>query len=150
MTEPAVDVGAVLDEGRWSLYQKLLVAATAMTIIFDGLDNQLLGAAVPSMMREWSLGRPAFASVLAAALLGMVFGGFIGGYLGDRVGRRAALLTSVVSFGVLTVFVSFATNVNMLMALRFLAGLGLGGAMPNAAALASEYVPLRRRAVDDA
>jgi AAHS family 4-hydroxybenzoate transporter-like MFS transporter len=76
MTEPAVDVGAVLDEGRWSLYQKLLVAATAMTIIFDGLDNQLLGAAVPSMMREWSLGRPAFASVLAAALLGMVFGGF--------------------------------------------------------------------------
>lgn len=145
MTEPAVDVGAVLDEGRWSPYQKLLVTATAMTIIFDGLDNQLLGAAVPSMMREWSLGRPAFASVLAAALLGMVFGGFIGGYLGDRVGRRAALLTSVVSFGVLTVFVSFATNVNMLMALRFLAGLGLGGAMPNAAALASEYVPLRRR-----
>src|SRR5438105_759401 len=140
-----VDVGKVLDEGHWSLYQKLLVASAAMTIIFDGLDNQLLGAAIPAMMREWALPRPAFASVLAAALLGMVFGGFVGGYLGDRIGRRRALLTSVVTFGVLTVLASFAANVTMLTVLRFFAGLGLGGAMPNAAALASEYVPLRRR-----
>src|ERR1051325_1816933 len=140
-----VDVGKVLDEGRWSPYQKLLVGSAALAIIFDGLDNQLLGAAIPAMMREWALPRPAFASVLAAALLGMVFGGFVGGYLGDRIGRRRALLTSVVTFGILTILVSFASNVTMLTVLRFFAGLGLGGAMPNAAALASEYVPLRRR-----
>ena len=145
MKDTTTDVGALLDEGGWSGYQKLLVAATAMTIIFDGLDNQLLGAAIPSMMREWSLGRPAFASVLAAALFGMMIGGFIGGYIGDRVGRRIALLGSVISFGVLTVFMSFANDVTTLTWLRFFAGLGLGGAMPNAAALASEYVPLRRR-----
>src|ERR1043165_1259103 len=101
MNHPAVDVGALLDEGRWSPYQKLLVASAALAIIFDGLDNQLLGAAIPAMMREWALPRPAFASVLAAALLGMVFGGFVGGYLGDRLGRRRALLTSVVTFGIL-------------------------------------------------
>jgi MFS transporter, AAHS family, 4-hydroxybenzoate transporter len=145
MTETTVDVAALLDEGRWSLHQRLLVAGAALTIIFDGLDNQLLGAAVPAMMREWALPRPAFASVLAAALLGMVFGGFIGGYLGDRIGRRSALLTSVASFGALTLLASFANDVATLTALRFMAGLGLGGAMPNAAALASEYVPLRRR-----
>ena len=139
------DVGALLDEGGWSGYQKLLVAATALTIIFDGLDNQLLGAAIPSMMREWSLPRPAFAMVLAAALFGMMIGGFIGGYIGDRLGRRIALLGSVMWFGVLTVLMSFAGDVTTLTVLRFLAGLGLGGAMPNAAALASEYVPLRRR-----
>src|ERR1051325_1990368 len=140
-----VDVGKVFDEGHWSRYQKLLVASAAMAIIFDGLDNQLLGAAIPAMMREWALPRGAFASVLAAALLGMVFGGFVGGYLGDRVGRRRALLTSGGTFGGLTILVSFASNVTMLTVLRFFAGLGLGGAMPNAAALASEYVPLRRR-----
>src|SRR5262245_44090303 len=100
-----IDVGWLLDEGRWSAYQKSLVAATALTIIFDGLDNQLLGAAIPAMMREWGLSRPAFASVLAAALFGMVIGGFVGGYIGDRVGRRTALLGSVVSFGALTVLV---------------------------------------------
>ena len=139
------DVGALLDEGRWSGYQKLLVAATALTIIFDGLDNQLLGAAIPSMMAEWGLPRPAFATVLAAALFGMMIGGFIGGYIGDRFGRRVALLGSVISFGVLTLLMAFVDDVSTLMALRFFAGLGLGGAMPNAAALASEYVPLRRR-----
>jgi MFS transporter, AAHS family, 4-hydroxybenzoate transporter len=145
MTDVTVDVAAVLDEGRWSPYQKVLVASAALTIIFDGLDNQLLGAAIPALMREWALPRSAFASVLAAALFGMVFGGFVGGYLGDRVGRRTSLLASVISFGALTVLVSFANDVRTMTVLRFLAGLGLGGAMPNAAALASEYVPLRRR-----
>jgi AAHS family 4-hydroxybenzoate transporter-like MFS transporter len=145
MSDTTIDVGGLLDEGRWSAYQKLLVAGTALTIIFDGLDNQLLGAAIPAMMREFALPRPAFASVLAAALFGMVIGGFIGGFIGDRVGRRMALLGSVVSFGALTILVSFANDVTTLTALRFFAGLGLGGAMPNAAALASEYVPLRQR-----
>src|SRR5262249_11847972 len=141
-----VDVAAILDEGAWSGYQKLLVGATALTIILDGLDNQLLAAAVPAMMREWSLPRPAFASVLAAGMIGMMIGGAIGGYIGDKVGRRVALLGSVMSFGGLTLLVSFAGGVTSLIALRFLAGLGLGGAMPNAAALSSEYVPLRHRA----
>lgn len=145
MTQNATDVGRLLDEGQWTGYQKSMVAATALAIIFDGLDNQLLGAAIPAMMQEWALPRPAFANVLAAALFGMIIGGFTGGYLGDRIGRRLALLGSVMTFGLLTVAVSFAGDVNTLMMLRFLAGLGLGGAMPNAAALASEYVPLRQR-----
>jgi AAHS family 4-hydroxybenzoate transporter-like MFS transporter len=139
------DVGSLLDNAHWSGYQKLLVAGTALTIILDGLDNQLLGAAVPALMNEWALPRPAFASVLAAGMVGMMIGGFIGGYIGDRLGRRIALLGSVIWFGVLTVLVAFADDVTTLFALRFIAGLGLGGAMPNAAALASEYVPLRRR-----
>src|SRR5438105_6422933 len=140
------DVGVILDEGQWTGYQKLLVAATALTIILDGLDNQLLAAAVPAMMREWHLQRSAFAFVLSSGLFGMMIGGAIGGYIGDRVGRRVALLGSVVSFGALTLLVSFAGGVTTLTALRFFAGLGLGGAMPNAAALSSEYVPLRHRA----
>src|SRR5919198_88824 len=141
----SVDVGTLLDEGRWSAYQKLLVAGTALAIILDGLDNQVLGAAVPAMMREWGLPRPAFASVLASGMAGMMIGGTVGGFIGDRVGRRIALLGSVVAFGVLTVMVSFTSGVTSLGVVRFFAGLGLGGAMPNAAALSSEYVPRRHR-----
>ena len=140
-----VDVGALLDEGQWAGYQQFLVGATAAAIILDGLDNQLLGAAVPALTREWGVPRSAFASVLASGLFGMMIGGAIGGLIGDRIGRRAALIGSVVSFGALTVLVSFADNVATLTVLRFFAGLGLGGAMPNAAALSSEYVPRRHR-----
>jgi AAHS family 4-hydroxybenzoate transporter-like MFS transporter len=139
------DVGVLLDEGRWSAYQKLLVLATALAIVLDGLDNQLLGAAVPTLMREWALPRAAFSWVLTAGLAGMMVGGAIGGFVGDRLGRRIALIGSVLAFGVLTLLVAVADSVLTLGLLRFLAGLGLGGAMPNAAALSSEYVPRRHR-----
>jgi AAHS family 4-hydroxybenzoate transporter-like MFS transporter len=141
-----VDVGVVLDEGRWSGYQKLLIVGTALTIILDGIDNQLLGNAIPSMMKDWTLPRGAFATALAAGPLGMMLGGVFGGMLGDRIGRRTALLSSVIAFALLTFAVATVNDVTLLSLFRFLCGLGLGGAMPNAAALASEYVPRRQRA----
>ena len=140
-----VDVGAILDEGQWSVYQKFLVFVTALAIILDGLDNQVLGSAIPALMREWNVLRPSFVPVQTAGMVGMMVGGFIGGYLGDRMGRRFALIGSVAAFGVLTLLVSLSNGLWSLGILRFLAGLGLGGAMPNAAALSSEYVPRRQR-----
>src|ERR1041384_4362851 len=132
-----IDVGNVIDEGQWTGYQKLLIVGTALTIILDGIDNQLLGNAVPSLMKEWTLQRSAFSTALAASPFGMMIGGALGGMLGDRVGRRTALLFSVISFAALTLAISTVNGVAALAVMRFFAGLGLGGAMPNAAALAS-------------
>ncbi len=83
--------------------------------------------------------------MLTLGLVGMAIGGAIGGFVGDRLGRRVALLGSVVTFGVLTICIYFVDSIATLVVLRFFAGLGLGGAMPNAAALSSEYVPKRHR-----
>jgi len=74
-----------------------------------------------------------------------MLGGLLGGLAGDRFGRRAALIGSVMCFGVLTLAIAFVDSISLLSTLRLLAGLGLGGAMPNAATLASEYVPRRHR-----
>ena len=115
-----VDVGAALDEGRWGGLQKLLVFATALTIILDGLDNQLLPPAIPVLMKEWGEPRAAFGYVLTSGMVGMMLGGFIGGAVGDRLGRRVALLGSVIFFGLLTILVSFSTGVGMMIVLRFL------------------------------
>lgn len=140
-----LDVGAVLDESRWTGYQKLLIFGTALTIILDGVDNQLLPNAVPTLINEWGRPRADFTDALALGPFGMMIGGLIGGVLGDRLGRRTALLLSVLTFAVLTLAIAFVDSIGMLGALRFLAGVGLGGAMPNAATLASEYVPRRQR-----
>ncbi len=140
-----VDVAAVLDEGRWTGYQKLLIFGTALTIILDGVDNQLLPNAVPFIAPEWGLQPPAFRNALATGPFGMMIGGLAGGMLGDRHGRRTVLLGSVLAFAVLTIAIAFIDSLTMLGVLRFLAGIGLGGAMPNAAALASEYVPRKNR-----
>ena len=140
-----VDVGSALDEGDWGGYQKLLVAAAALAIVFDGLDNQVLSSALPAIMREWQVPRSALTPALTSGFVGMMFGGFLGGMVGDRYGRRVALLGSLITFGTLTLLVALAGSPLMLSALRFLAGLGLGAAMPNAATLSSEYVPTRHR-----
>ena len=105
----------------------------------------MLGVAVPAMMTDWGVARSAFPPVLASGLVGMMIGGALGGIAGDRVGRRAALVGSLLVFGVLTLAVATVDNLAALGALRFLAGLGFGGTVPNAAALTSEYVPLRHR-----
>src|SRR5262245_59884955 len=140
-----VDIGTLLDEDRWSPYLKFLVFLAALAIIFDGIDNQLLAVAIPSMMKKWNLPRSAFANVLATGMIGMMLGGAIAGYVGDRFGRKFALLASVLVFSILSMAIAAVNGVVSLGILRFLAGIGLGGAMPNAAALASEYVPRRQR-----
>ena len=145
MAANTVDVAAVLDEGRWTGYQKLLIGGTAFAVILDGMDNQLLGNVIPALMREWSLPRSAFTIVVAVGPFGMMIGGALGGMLGDRIGRRIALIASVLAFTLPTLAIATVDGLVMLGVLRFVAGLGLGGAMPNAAALASEYVPRKQR-----
>jgi AAHS family 4-hydroxybenzoate transporter-like MFS transporter len=142
-----VDVGWLIDHGRWGGYQRWLVALAALTIVFDGIDNQLMGVALPAISREWGVPRGAFALVVSVGYAGMMIGGAVAGLLGDRFGRRVALLGSMAVFGVMTLAAAATDGVPALAVLRGLAGLGLGGAMPNAAALVAEYVPLRQRAV---
>jgi AAHS family 4-hydroxybenzoate transporter-like MFS transporter len=137
----------LIDEAPWSRYHTGLVLMTALTIVFDGIDNQLFGVVMPAVMSEWHVSRSTVAPVVSAGYLGMMIGGALGGLAGDRAGRRTALLTSVVLFGAMTLLASFARDVSTLGWLRLLAGIGLGGAMPNAAALAAEYAPRRVRPV---
>jgi AAHS family 4-hydroxybenzoate transporter-like MFS transporter len=147
MTTPSrVDIGQLLDAARWSGYSKWLVSLVALTVVFDGIDNQLLGIVIPTIMAEWGAARSAFAPVVSLGYLGMMIGGAVAGFAGDRFGRRTALLSSVVVFGVTTLGAAMVHDIASLGVLRLLAGLGLGGAMPNAAALAAEYVPRRQRA----
>ncbi len=142
-----LDVGRLLDEGNWGGYQRWLIFLTALTVVFDGIDNQLLGVAIPAIMQEWSVPRAAFAPVVSIGLVGMMVGGALAGLAGDRIGRRSALLLSMALFGVMTAAGAAANTPMQLTVLRFLASAGLGGAIPNATALAAEYVPRRHRPV---
>ncbi len=142
---PSIDLAPVLDEGRWSGYLKFTVLLSALAVVFDGADLQLLSLAIPSLMSEWSLPRADFAPLVAIGMVGMMIGGAAAGMAGDRFGRKQALILSMIIFAVSTLAMSWAGGLIALKILRFLAGIGLGGAIPNAAALASEYVPRRHR-----
>src|SRR6476660_4452819 len=107
-TAGAVDLGHLLDDGRGTDYQKWLVVLTAITIVFDGVDNQLLGVSIPTIMKEWAVARSAFAPVISLGYVGMMLGGAAAGLAGDRFGRRTALLSSVAVFGATTLGAAFA------------------------------------------
>jgi AAHS family 4-hydroxybenzoate transporter-like MFS transporter len=142
-----VDVAALLDGHRWSTYQKLLTVLAALAVIFDGFDIQILGFAIPSLIREWHVARGDFGPVLAVGLAGMAVGGPLAGYCGDRFGRRMALIGCVVAFGLATIGTALVHGFAGLTVLRFVTGMGTGGALPNASALTAEFAPLRRRAM---
>jgi len=142
-----IDISARLDHGPWTAWQKFAVLLAALAIVFDGFDNQLLGFAIPAIVRDWHVSRAAFAPVVASGLVGMGIGAALAGPMGDRVGRRLALIASVLLFALATISISFAPGLIALSVLRFVAGAGIGGAMPNATAFAAEFAPLSRRPV---
>ncbi len=141
------DVSALLDSGTWNTYQKAITLLAALAVLFDGFDIQILGFAIPSIMREWHVARSAFAPIAALGLAGMAAGSPFAGFCGDRFGRRITLIGCVLLFGVATVATAFCTTLTELGILRTLAGIGVGGALPNASALVAEFAPLKRRAM---
>jgi MFS transporter, AAHS family, 4-hydroxybenzoate transporter len=141
------DLAAALDARPIGALQWRVLALCTLVILLDGFDVQAIAFTAPAIARDWRLAPGSLGPVFAAGLVGMAAGALAIGPLGDRYGRRAALLGSVLAFGVFTLATAFARGVPELIALRVLTGLGLGGALPNATALMTEYAPARRRAL---
>jgi AAHS family 4-hydroxybenzoate transporter-like MFS transporter len=115
-------------------------------VLMDGFDTAAIGFIAPSLLSEWHIGKAALAPVLSAALLGLACGALLSGPLSDRCGRRLVLTLSVLLFGVACFASAYARDLTGLTTLRFVTGVGLGAAMPNAVTLMSEFCPDGRRA----
>lgn len=139
--------GGTATETVWSWRDRGVLLLLALAILLDGVDNQVLGLVAPAILADWQIDKNALAPVLAVGQFGMMIGTLLGGLWGDRVGRRRALLFCVFLFGSTTLAMSHVDDVLMLTVLRLAAGIGMGGALPNAAALAAECTPSRYRVV---
>jgi AAHS family 4-hydroxybenzoate transporter-like MFS transporter len=124
-----------------------LVALCFLVVVADGMDVAIMGFVTPSILQEWDISRPAFGIVISAAPFGLVVGALVAGPSSDRFGRKPVLVVSVLIFGLLTLVTAWASSPIEMAILRFLAGTGMGAAMPNASTLLSEYAPLRRRSL---
>ncbi|WCT73766.1 MFS transporter [Sphingomonas naphthae] len=136
-----------LDGRSMTPFQIGAVALAAMAILLDGLDNQVMGLAAPSLIREWGVSREALGSIFALGFVGMAAGTVIAGWIGDRLGRRPALILSVGLFGAATTLTGFADSLFQITILKVVAGLGLGGAPASAAAIIAELTPARHRSL---
>ena len=114
-----------------------------IVICFDGFNAQVMGYAAPALIKAFHVSRQAFGPVASAGLFGLMVGSLTLGTLGDRVGRRTIIVGSTAAFGLFSTLTAFAHGVGLLVTLRFLTGLGLGGTMPAAIALVAEHAPAR-------
>jgi len=140
-----VDIQALIDAKPVSSLQKRLLFLCFLVIAIDGFDTAIIGFIAPAVRTEWGLAVAQLGPLFASGLFGLMLGAFAVGPLADRCGRKTMLVASMIAFGAASLMSAYSGGLTALIVLRFLTGLGLGGAMPMTITLASEFCPAARR-----
>ncbi len=146
MPSPIVNVTELIDQRAMSRTQIAIIAVCGMVNLLDGMDSQSIGVAAPLIAGSIGIKMSSFGPVFSAAQLGAAVGALGFGPIADRLGRRAMLALAAAIFGAFTLLTAMAHSYDTLLATRFFAGVGLGGATPCFITLASEYTPRHLRA----
>ncbi len=146
MIAQTIHVPNIINEGRISAFQYLIVVLCGLVMFIDGFDTQAISYMAPLLAKEWGISRQMLGPIFSSALVGLMIGYLALSPLSDRFGHRRLLIASTIFFALFTGLTVATANVDELMALRLLTGMGLGAAIPSAVALTSEYSPKRLRA----
>jgi len=140
-----INVSELINRHGLTAFQLTVVVLCFLVVAIDGFDTASIGFLAPAIGAEWGLAPQQMAPLFGAGLFGLMGGAFLFGPLADRFGRKTILLLCIVIFGIASIAAAYSTSLWMLVALRFLTGIGLGGAMPNSITLTSEYCPENHR-----
>jgi AAHS family benzoate transporter-like MFS transporter len=141
-----IDVHKMADAATFNRFHAGILAWCAVIIICDGYDVAVAGIALPSIMKQMGVTPQSAGFMVSSALFGMMVGGVVLGTVADRIGRLRAIAVCLALFSVFNAAAGLATDPYVFSAMRFLAGLGMGGVMPNVVAHMTEYSPKKIRA----
>lgn len=142
-----VNIQQAIDDSPFSRFHWVIIVLGFLVLAIDGFDTAAMGYIAPTLSADWGIQKQDLGPVLSAALLGLSFGALLAGPISDRMGRKRVLVFSCLFFGLASLGTAYAQTLNMLTFWRFLTGLGLGAAMPNAITLVSEFAPKRCRSM---
>src|SRR5579872_6232997 len=128
---PEVQISRLLDERGLTAFHFRLLFWVVLLSLIDGYDIGAIAFAAPHLVASWGIPRSALGPVLSASNIGVLFGSAIFGWIGDRYGRKPALISANLLFGVFTFMAAYSTDLTQLFWLRLIAGLGIGGVIPN-------------------
>jgi len=133
----------IIDRHSLGAFQVWTVALCGLVLVLDGFDAMVINYTATSIADTMRVAVSHFGTIFSSSLIGLMIAAMSSGPIADRWGRKWPVIVSVFSFSAFSLLTARVSTFNELWALRFLTGLGLGGAMPNVVALASEYVPRR-------
>ena len=140
-----LDVGRIIDDSVRNRISITVILLCGLVMLMDGFDYRIITVAASRIRDELSIPRENFGLVFSAAFVGYFFGAIIFGALSDRIGRKKTLMITAFIFSVGTLLVYFTNSLESLIAIRVFTGIGIGGAVPCAITLTSEYSPLKQR-----
>jgi putative MFS transporter len=142
-----MSIEAQLDHQPLRPFHWRVTAITGLGWMFDAMDVTLIAFIVAALARDWNLGPGPQVWVVVMGFIGMFVGAGLSGLLADRYGRRPLLIGSLLLFSIATGLSGFVPPgaLIVLLVLRFLAGVGLGGEVPVASTLVAELAPARQR-----
>ncbi|MDP9968150.1 AAHS family benzoate transporter-like MFS transporter [Variovorax paradoxus] len=140
-----IDVHKLADEAKFNSFHRSVLLWCSVILVLDGYDLAVAGTALPSIMKAMNVDAATAGFMASSALFGMMFGAVGLGALADRIGRRWAIAICMFMFSVFTAAAGFTSDPITFSVMRFLAGLGIGGAIPTAAAQMTEYSPKKVR-----
>src|SRR5215470_1840587 len=126
-----IQVSQMLDKRGIGAFHIKLIVWSFFIVLIDGYDIGAISFALPHLIQQWHPAPQMLGYVLSASLVGILFGSALFGWVGDRYGRKAALISANILFGIFTWIAAYSTNITELIWLRLLAGIGIGGVIPN-------------------
>ena len=122
-----------------------LLVVIGLGWMFDAMDTGLISFILAKMAEDWSMTPSEKGMVVSIGFVGMAIGAVFSGGLADKIGRKTVFATTLVIYSLATAACAFAPNLTWLLVFRFIVGLGLGGQLPVAVTLVSEYIPAHVR-----
>jgi len=140
-----IDINATIERVGIGRLAVLVICLCFCMMIADGYDFVALSVAVPSILREWHVPPKEIGLVFSVTFFGLLVGSMFYGWMGDRFGRKFTIVFGTFNFGLPVLLTVWASNVQELAVLRFIGGVGMGGIVPVAYTLVSDYAPRRMR-----
>ncbi|KUO78039.1 MAG: hypothetical protein APF81_15150 [Desulfosporosinus sp. BRH_c37] len=144
--EKNIHVNEWVDNLKFNRFHAILMILTGLSLFFDGFDSQIIAYIMPQLIKEWHLTPVVAGSIVSYGFVGLMIGAVGFGMLSDFIGRKKSLMIALSVFTLFSGAAYLAPNFNVFVTLRFFAGLGMGGTLPIAITLVSEFAPAKIRA----
>lgn len=136
-----IDLRSAIGAATFSRFHAGLLFWTCVVVLFDMYDLMVYGSVLPVLIKEWHISPLEAGTIGSYGPLGMAVGAVLFGILADRFGRRRMLVTSIALFSVASALCAIAPGPALFAVLRTLAGIGIGGILPSAIAMLTDYAP---------